>query len=361
MRRAALEELKPILTTGGSEIATTEKTAPSANDSASSTAGADSLEQAWLALADENVSHTQRKTLELRLAQHPQASVTALERLVLEKRRPVASAWEPLLERLIPEYHAARSLAVDDLAQRRQAAGELADHARHHPLSRLVLKLVRDHLRHESDPMVWQSLVNAASTSDAPEAAAVNELALEHPIADIRRCACVYFRTHPAHADPQSLLPLVDDESEPVCVAAIDALGRIPDAKTLPTLREKLASPSKAVALAAATALARVRDEQGLAALERWAYDPDAVFRREVARRMAEVGDRTFLGTLVMLLDDADESVRLAALRGLESTWPDIAAQLENQGDTPRNRMAAWRAWYRQTAGSTSIETPFRR
>ncbi|WP_460167473.1 HEAT repeat domain-containing protein [Thermostilla marina] len=359
LRRAALEELKPILTADKKTAGPMAKT--ETHDKGSSSSPTDALEHAWRELADEHLASNQRRAIELRLTHNPRASLAAIERLVFEQNHAIATSWVPLLKRLIPEYQAAELLAASDLGQRRQVAGELAKAARQQPLSRLVLKHIVDHLRHESDPMVWQTLVDAASTSNTPEAAAVNEAALVHPIADIRRRGCVYFRKHPDLADPQKLLPLVNDESDSVAVAAIDALGRVPDDKTLPAISAKLASPNKAIALAAATALARVRNEQGLAALERWAYDPDAVFRREVAQCMAEVGDRTFLGTLVMLLDDEDESVRLTALRGLESTWPDVASQISTADETPRKRMAAWRTWYRQSAAAKTLEETVRR
>lgn len=258
-----------------------------------------------------------------------------------------AAVNSELLPELEPLFAQLSQWETASLGERRRRVQTLAGAARDGPLPRLLVARLAERTAVEDDAMIWQGAMRAASSSDTPEASRLARLALSRPTAEVRRLGCGYFARHPHWTEPALLMPLLNDESETVVIAALQALRHSPPPERARDVEALLASPRTHVRLEAAAVLAAWGNELGRAALQRLAYSSDDTLRRETAIRMAQTGQQTFIPSLVRLLEDRQESVRLVALDSLAELAPEVAPRITAQDpNSSRQRIAAWQQWY---------------
>ena len=95
------------------------------------------------------------------------------------------------------------------------------------PMTQLALDRLVVLARRETDPVVWQSLLQTTASDARPGAVQLAYLAVGNSSSDVRRRACDYLA---AHADPRHaavLLPMLEDPSSTVVIAAVRGLGAI--------------------------------------------------------------------------------------------------------------------------------------
>lgn len=272
----------------------------------------------------------------------------ALENLLFEQRRRLPeSLWRDVLPKHDPIFEYLARLRSDDLMTRRRTASDLAKRAREEGISRLAVFRLAEIVTPEPDQLVWQSALSAIDHHASEPAVRLAYAGVTHTSPEVRRRACQYLETHagPEHAD--ILLPVLEDESDQVVVAAVRALGAGDKLDNLAPLYEVMRTGSDTLRLEVAVALIRLGDKSGLAGLERLAYSGDPHVRREAASAMGRAGDPAFVPVLIQMLDD-HQSVRRAALATLPLVvGRDVAEETSPEPQNMTERIERWRSWYR--------------
>ncbi len=291
--------------------------------------------------------------------------VPAIETFVLEQ--PPSPGTEEILRDVLPAlspvYEALAELESDDAARRRLAASDLRTLAEGRSLSPHAIRVLRDHLKHEADGLVWRAALGAVLPDSSRGIAELIAWAANHPDDGIRKLACEYAARHRRPAFADWLLPLIHDSQQSVQLAAIEAAGlcrnRIvidgvpgsnPEEK-LPGLRALLADRELAVSVAAAIAMSRLGDPQGHDELIRLSHHPDYRIRIQVVEAMGTGGQTRFLEPLVSIGWTAkDDRVKQVVLKSLEQLVPaeKHPPALGNMASTD-GKIKLWAEWWDQT------------
>jgi HEAT repeat protein len=175
--------------------------------------------------------------------------------------------------------------------------------------------------------------------------------AIGNPAPEVRRRACQYLASHPDPRHVAVLLPALGDSSDRVVTEALRAIGAAGKLDDPQPVRRLLTATDETQRLEAAGALARLGDPGGLAALERLSYSDNPSTRQRTAELMGELGSEACLASLVRLLDDNWQSVRLAALKSLPKVTGQDVARTEGQWSVgAAQRITLWKQWYQQRA-----------
>jgi HEAT repeat protein len=243
-------------------------------------------------------------------------------------------------------FEALDRLRSEDVEERRRAAGRIAALAADEPLGRLAVARLADLMVKEPDRLVLWSVLQAIATDGSEPANRLARAAIGHPSPEVRRRACEHLAAHPDPRHVEVLLPVLEDPSGPVVVAAVRAVaaaGRFDDTGPLDTgpLERLLVGPNELLHVEVAAALVRLGNPRGNRELLRLAHSRDETVRRRVAEAMGVLADRMFAPTLIRLLDDR-VSVRRAALASL----PKVAGENVAPGATnTADRIELWKQW----------------
>jgi len=266
--------------------------------------------------------------------------------VIVQHRLVPETLYHEVLPRHSPVFAALLRLESANLVERRQAAAELAGLAREKPLRPLAVARLCDLVTRETDPLVWQSSLEAVAADPSEPAARMAATALGHASPEVRRRACEHLAAHPGAAYARHLVPLLADGSQGVVAAAIRALGAIDALDDLRPLRQLLASSSEEIQLEAGAALTRFHDPAGMAALERLTYSEDPRIRTRTAQLMGDLGEPSFAGALVRLLDDRQAAVAHAALSGLPKvSGRDVAQAADEAPPDTNEQVRRWKQW----------------
>jgi HEAT repeat protein len=310
----------------------------------------DDVERLVTRIADPACANAERQQALQALAGFGTDLVPALEQLLLVKQMAIP---EPVYREVLPKHGVAFEtldrLASGDISSRRRAAESLVDIAQRQPLTRLAASRLVTLMLHEQDSLMWQSALIALERDQSEPAMELAYAAASHPAAEVRRRACLNLAAHPDPRHARVLLPALEDSSEPVVLAAVQAigqLGRLPDTTAL---RKMIGTPNESLRVEVAGALARLSDPQGYDVLQRLAYTSDPAIRRRAAYLMGEAADERFVPILIQMLDDQRTNVRQAALESL----PKVAGQEPARSDTAvsldtNEQVRRWKAWYEQ-------------
>ncbi len=248
---------------------------------------------------------------------------------------------ELLVDRL-PELATVEQLGQGDIHVRRQAARQLAEGFAGRPPRAILIHRLAELAVTETDAAVWQTLLTAIAEEENEPTFRLVYAATCHESAGIRQSACEHLGRHPRPEHAAVLLATLEDASEPVACAAVDALGHCGGNFDPARIVSLLGSRSEMVQIAAATTLARLDRPEGSAALERLACSDNDQTRLRVAQVMGRLAMAEFAPTLIRLLDDR-HGIRLAALNSL----PEVADCQEagTPGLNEHDRVEAWRRW----------------
>ncbi len=261
------------------------------------------------------------------------------------------AVYHEVLPRQNPVYAALDCLASGSLMERRRAAEELADFARHKPLGRLATERLAAVAVKQHDPLVWQGVLAAVDSDVSPRAVQLAYAAIGHPAPEVRRRACQYLASHPDPRHVVVLLPALGDSNDQVVTAALRAIGVAGKIDDPQPVRRLLTASDETQRLEAAGALARLGDPTGLAALERLSYSDNPGARQRTAELMGELGGEACLASLIRLLDDNWQSVRLAALKSLPKVAGQDVGRTEGEWSVAAaQRITLWKQWYQQRA-----------
>jgi HEAT repeat protein len=254
---------------------------------------------------------------------------------------PAASTEFAALDRL----H--RGHLTGDVALRRSASEELAVGAKKQPLSRLAVARLAAIVSDERDALVWLNVFETLGHNGTETVMRLWPIALGQPAAEVRRRACMQMAAFPSAAHATYLLPLLDDTSRSVRLAAIDALGMAGRTEDIPALKKLLVINDPGEQLAVAVALFRLHDRSYAATLEQVSYSSDAKLRCQVADTIGSLADASQAGTLIRLLDDSSGNVRHAALENLpRSTGHDISRTDDTSAIAPDEQIRRWKEWF---------------
>jgi HEAT repeat protein len=316
--------------------------------------------------------------------------VEALEQLAFDRQQLLP---EVIYRDVLPHYGqvfvALDQLESPDVAERRRAAGQLAELGREQPLGRLaVARLVRLAVA-EPDQLVWQRVLTAVAGDGSEPSIRLAYAAVSHPSPEVRRRACEHLAAHPHPGHAQMLVPALDDPNHAVVCAAVRALGasgrrgasgrlgasgrrgasgRLGATAGLPSSAERvhpigashcwtsqqchpplqrlLRTTDEHLRLETAIALVRLDDPAGTAALQRLAYSTDARIRLQAAVAMGNTADAAHVPTLVHLLDDSP-AVRRGALEGLSKVVGPQGWESDDQGPASTSeRVRRWKQWF---------------
>jgi HEAT repeat protein len=279
--------------------------------------------------------------------------IPALEKLVFQQQRPIPEAvWQEVLPAQAPAFERLVRLENEDPMLRRRAAADLAEVAKTEGLGRLAVYRLAELVTPEPDQLVWQSALEAIEGHASEPATRMAYVALGHGSPEVRRRGCAHLEAHPDPAHARLLLPVLEDESDQVVVAAVRALAAGGQLDEVAPLTELMRTGNDTLRLEVAVAMVRLGEEPGLAALERLAYSGDPHIRREAAAAMGRLADRRFVPTLVEMLDDY-QGVRRTALASLPKVvGRDVAEDTSPQPQNMTERIDRWRQWYsRRQAG----------
>jgi hypothetical protein len=254
---------------------------------------------------------------------------------------------------LAPDLALVESLQSADRDGRRRAADEIAARTREQGLSMPALSRLAELMAAEPDPLVLRSVLLAVALDPREPGLALAASAASHPHGETRRLACEHLGRHGRPEHVGLVVPSIDDADPAVRHAAVVAAGHIGAEAAAPALEPLLAGPDRGLRVEAAAALARIGSPAGPAALERLACDADPRVRRRAATVMGELGQPRFAAALVGLLDDRTDVAR-AALDALPAVaGGDVAAQTGPAPQLPAERIAMWKAWWREQAATS--------
>ena len=284
--------------------------------------------------------------------------VPALEHVAIEHATPLPEVvYRDLLPLQGPVYSALARLDSAEVNERRRGAAALADTTTNgRPLPQLATARLVQRVATETDSLVWLSALSAVGRDPSEEAIRLAYAGVGHPSPEVRRRACLNLAAFPDPKHAKVLLPVLNDSSHSVTVAAVQALGTVGHLDDLEPLRRHLTTPNESFRFEVAIALARLNDPAGLNALERLAYSTDATIRRQAAAAMGDFADRQFIPALIVLLADRP-NVRNAALESLRKIVGPEAAQIEGKpAPEPDELVQRWKRWHRgqSPAGKTS-------
>jgi HEAT repeat protein len=270
--------------------------------------------------------------------------------------------YEEVLPKVSPVFAALDGLGSGDLRLRRGGGTQLVTSLGGKPMPLLALDRLVVLARRENDPVVWQCLLQATAADGRAGAVQLAYLAVGNASSDVRRRACDYLAAHPDVRHTAVLMPMLEDSSSTVVVAAVRGLGAtgvIDDPRPLVGL---LMKPDRELRLEVATTLVRLKIEDGRAALQRMAFEPDMQLRLEVAQRLGTLGEPVFTPTLIQMSAEANDVGRVALESLTKMTGQDFSRDADG-AIVPRDAQTSqWQAWYRrqQLAGeppATPAET----
>ncbi|MEO8846453.1 MAG: HEAT repeat domain-containing protein [Kofleriaceae bacterium] len=129
-----------------------------------------------------------------------------------------------------------------------------------------------------------------------------------------------------------------------VRVWAAQVIGKLGDARAVPSLLARIHDRSDALRTSVANALGDLHDARAVRALiDSVLRDPSATVRAQAAAALGRIGDITALPQLVAALGDPEHWVRLRALEAIEAVTPEDTSALEVALDDP-NRDVRFRA-----------------
>ena len=308
-------------------------------------------------LKDPRASEELRRRAADALARYGPPLIAALEVIAVEQAGPLPGyLYSEVLPRVSPYFVAINKLSSDNVAERRSGAAELAKlvgEAKKTPMPNLALSHLSQLLASEPDPLVWQAVMTAIAHDPRGAAAQLAYLAVASASVEVRRRAADYLAEHADRGHVAVLLPLLDDPSPIVVIAAIRALGRQGDVDDLTPLLLLLNKSDVNLRLEAAISLARLRARDGIATLESLARESSVEIRRRVAAAMGELSEPSFIATLITMLDDRSD-IQAEALRSLpKCCGEDICAG--EPGDAkllPDEQVRRWKQWHRNRQSS---------
>jgi HEAT repeat protein len=273
--------------------------------------------------------------------------VPAINELVATQRAALTEAdYRDLLPAVDAGFAALEELRATEVTTRRAAARKLAQQAASEPLTVIAIERLSSIARAESDALVWQDVLRAATATPETVGHELALAALAHDEAEVRRRGCEYLEKCGDDRQATALLTLVDDRDPLVAHTAVIALGRCGPTASRERLYLLLTHPQTNMQIAAAKTLARWGDERGAAALERFALSNSAALRRQAIEAMGKLAQPQFIPTLVQALDD-QPGVRLAALDALpQVAGEDVLAAHQPPPASAAQRAQLWRDWY---------------
>jgi len=153
------------------------------------------------------------------------------------------------------------------------------------------------------------------------------------------------------------LAPLVKHKDHRIRVAAIEALAKLDPQRQADLLRSLLRDPTWDVRSAAAAALGKVRDAATTEALMAALQDQNVDVRAAVAGALGQAGDPRAIGSLVLALKDADANVRKMAAGALTQIDSHWGASEGARAVAPQLRSALTSSdWFVRRAAAVALE-----
>jgi len=301
----------------------------------------------------------------------PPEDLPALEK-VYHESEPAYQDYllQKVLPPLSPEFAALQRLELNDVDQRRKAAGELRQIGQSRTLSAIVLERLSDLMVREQDAVVWRDVIAAVQHDTSDSVVRIIQLAVNHHWSDVRIRGCQYVIEHGRPEFAPWMQRLFQDPNPAVQLLAIRAAGRCGDRSVITAmsggesqsemigLEGLMRSFSGERHLAVVESMARLLDPRGLDELNRLSYSEDWRTRRAAIEVMAETGQTRFLDRLINILwldGESRPEVEIAALAAIEKMIPLIEHPAElAQAPTRQEKAAIWHRWWEQRTGKTA-------
>jgi HEAT repeat protein len=320
------------------------------------------------ACGDTRILPSARQTTIDRLVAYGALLPAALESPAFADQGALPEAlYEEVLPKISPLFAALDALGSGDVRLRRSGATQLLTAAGGKLMGALALDRLVVLARRETDPVVWQCLLQATAGDSRQGAVQLAYLAVGNGSSDVRRRACDYLAAHPDPRHIAVLLPMLQDPSSTVVIAAVRGLGATGTLDDTRPLIGLLLSPNRELRLEVATNLVRLKVDDGSAAMQRMAFEPDMQLRLEVAKRMGELGEPVFLPTLIQMSTEPNDVGRVALESLAKLTGQDLSHDAEGSLLARDAQTAQWQAWYRRqqlsgavptTSGNTTSDAP---
>ena len=284
-----------------------------------------------------------------RLTAHGENLSPALAELIsVQKTTLPPEVYASVLPNVDENFALLSKLETAELTIRRQAASELRQSGSKSSLSDLAMLRLAELIVPEEDAVIWHEVQQLLQDDPREPAVRIQYAALNHPVPEVQRRACVYLGQHGEARHAAVLTAALEDNNVVVVTAAAEALGQLEELdNTLPLVR-LLASRDRQVVLAASMSLARQGEESGGDGLERLALDSDSRIRRKVISTMGELRQARFIPSLMKALDD-QLGIKQSALDGLTATVGKNIGQGSDQNPSPMaEQIHRWRQWYLQ-------------
>ncbi len=286
------------------------------------------------------------------------AVLPAVARFVAEESRPLPEAvYIEVLPEVAPVFASLVDLRSAKPTERRSAADKIATLVVERPLSGVALARLAEVLTHESDPLVWRTLLTALVHDPREPATRMAAMAIGHDSPEVRRRAAEYFVEHGSPRHVALLTPLLEDSQVTVVLVAVRALagcGPLEDPAPLVALLARGEAPLR---IETALALAKLGAPEGRSALERMAKDVDGDVRRGAARAMGTLDDASYCPCLGELLDDRNDVAEAAMTSLAKIVGRDVASEgSESAPSSASERIRRWRSWLAKKQDSAGNE-----
>jgi HEAT repeat protein len=268
----------------------------------------------------------------------------ALTALVVQRRLVLPDlVYSDVLAGKDPLFAQLELLKSPTATERRRAATALAQALAKRPPGLLVEQRLAAVLIHESDPLVWETMLGALAPEPGEPAMRLARAALRHNSPEVRRRACLNLAAHPTAEDESLLAGALSDSSSAVAIAAAQGLGALRQLRDPRPLRHAAQNAAEPLRSEAIVALARLGDPFGEEGLMRLAASGDPILRRRAALVMGELGEPRYASPLAAMLLDRP-AVQTAALQSLKQI---AGRDVASEGGRPSDSAELVRRWKR--------------
>ena len=306
---------------------------------------------------DKTLSQNERQLIQRRLTAHGSRLMSLIDHLMTVEKRSIPESLDKVFAEVEPMFVEIEKLKTNHTAAKQSAARELARLGAMNSPPKIAAKRMIDAATRENDPWVLTSLLAALKNADPELMCEFSRMLLRSEMAPLRKEACKMLAKFGNSKDVPQLGEALRDPSREVVLEAlrgIDALSSQEnvDASIIAVLKAMLLQSDQWLQTNIAATLHRLGHSEGTEALRRLAASNDNRVKLHVVNTISALEDPVFVPLLLRFLDDGNNSVLTAALKGLPGA---VGQDIGRVGLKPNSNVSqtqqqieCWKAWARE-------------
>ena len=308
---------------------------------------------------DRTLSQNERELIQRRLTVHGPRLMPMIDHLMTVEKRSIPESLDKVFAEVEPMFVEIEKMKANDTAAKLSAARELARLGAVNNPPKIAAKRIIDLTARESDPGILTALLTALRNDDPELVCELARPLMRSESPSVRRLACEMLAQFGTGKDAALLRDALRDPSREVVRGALRGIDTlltedrdVDNTSVVETLKAMLLKGDPVLQTDAAATLHRLGRSEGTDALRRLAASNDNKVKLYVVQSISGLEDPAFVPLLLRFLDDRDNSIKTAALKGL----PKAAGQdFGRAGLNPRSdvsqtqqQVEQWKTWGRE-------------